>query len=134
METAKTDPELWHVIVKEVISKNVCRLKGTINVKDIIDYMIQTNVITLDEWMGLKRKQIPETERTEEFLWILTKSNEDKFEHFLESLLQNGSYDLYNDLKKERDETSSKVKKEKGKLLALFKKVYKNCALFNIVN
>ena len=77
--------------------------------------MFETKSVTLDYWMGLKSKPIPESERTAEFLWFLTKSNREKFEHFLESLIKIDRYDLYDDLKAEEEKAWHKTLERKGK-------------------
>lgn len=84
----------WPRQLNKVITKRWSQLKNTLVMKDFVDYLIQKRVVTLDYWMGLKSKPISESERTEDFLSLVMKFDQQKYNYFMEALLSINRHDL----------------------------------------
>lgn len=90
----------WPRALNKVITHRWSQLKNTLVMKDFVDYLIQNRVVTLDYWMGLKSKPIPESERTEEFLSLVMKFDKQKYNYFMEALLSINRHDIVKELVK----------------------------------
>lgn len=98
----------WPRTLNKVVTKKWSELKNTLVMKDFVDHLIQKRVVTLDYWMGLKSKSISESERTEDFLALVMKFNQQKYFHFLEALNKIDRHDLVKSLSKALDMKAQK--------------------------
>lgn len=58
----------------EVLRKHWRSLKRDIRMRDIIDTLIQDGVLKPSDWEDIKKKHVPEKEKTEEFLFLMIVS------------------------------------------------------------
>ncbi|WAR26761.1 hypothetical protein MAR_012465 [Mya arenaria] len=113
LPSKRMDDMQWPRVVNRVITSRWVQLKNSLVLKDFIDYLIQKRVVSLDYWMGLKSKPISESERTEDFLAMVMKFDQQKYNLFLEALLSIQRHDLVADLL-----ATAKAKPKKPKELA----------------
>ncbi|KAL4226812.1 hypothetical protein ACF0H5_014790 [Mactra antiquata] len=100
----------WPRTLNKVVTKRWSQLKNTLVIKDFVDHLIQKRVVTLEYWMSLKSKPIPESERMEDFLALVMKFNQQKYLYFLEALHKIDRGDLVKDLSKAIDMKPQKEK------------------------
>lgn len=112
----RMDDLQWPRALNKVITKRWSQLKNTLVMKDFVDYLIQKRVVTLDYWIGLKSRPISESERTEDFLALVLKFDEQKYNYFMEALLSIERHDLVQELIKAQSYKSKKPKTDEKEL------------------
>ncbi|KAL3853585.1 hypothetical protein ACJMK2_017119 [Sinanodonta woodiana] len=68
-------------------------IKNNVEMRYIIDLLIEERVISPDEWEDMKKSHQLEKDRTEAFLHWLLKQSEKSYDAFLKAL-HNGKYDF----------------------------------------
>ena len=72
------------------IAANWGLVKRNVKLSDVVDPLIENGIITPDQWMDIKSRQVGEPEKMEEFLYILLKQKSEAFEVFKNSLRSTG--------------------------------------------
>ncbi|KAK3588566.1 hypothetical protein CHS0354_026171 [Potamilus streckersoni] len=99
----------WQKTLNELLTSKWHELKNTIVMRDIADHLIQKRLISLDYWMGLRAKPVPESERTEDYLSHVMKFTTERYHQFLEVLMECGHEHLVQKLAINMDGTKSPV-------------------------
>ncbi|KAL3852748.1 hypothetical protein ACJMK2_016365 [Sinanodonta woodiana] len=97
----------WQKTLNELLTSKWHELKNTIVMRDIADHLIHRRLITLDYWMGLRAKPVPESERTEDYLSHVMKFPIERYHQFLEVLMECGHEHLVQKLAINMDGTIS---------------------------
>ena len=75
---------------EERLVSNWGMFKRNVTLSVVVDPLIENGIITPDQWMDIKHRQIGEPEKMEEFLYILVKQKSVAFEVFEDVLQQTG--------------------------------------------
>lgn len=72
------------------IVENWGRIKNNVFLADVVDFMIEIGIITPDQWMDIKHRQISDPQKMEEFLYLLQKQEPEALICFVKALRKAG--------------------------------------------